>query len=441
MGKFEYKSGVKFADYVKHLGLTETTFSELDAEKQAEHMIDFNEGMNDLRDSMIENKASKEDLKAIQNEINENIAKQMTALNAALKEQGVALRKLHEGEKVHRATSVKEAIEMGLKENAEKLKTIANRDGAFKSTDVAGAGFAFKAAGTMSITSNVTGELPQAELIPGLNAIASRQVRLLDLVSRGRTQSNLIKWAYQANKDGSAGQTGEGVLKNQIDFDILLGSEDVVKTTAFIKVTDEMIEDIDFMASEINNELLRELLKAVEAGVYSGDGTGNNLHGIYDVATAFAAGTFAGTVDNANIVDVLNVAVNQIAIAEQGAPTAILMHPSDVTSLKMAKVSSTDKRYVENLFMVGSQLSLAGIPIIPTTLVTQDEYLVGDFSRAFVLDRSDINIEVGLDSDDFTKNLRTVRAEWRGVCFVKNNDRTAFVKGDFSTDAAVLETA
>jgi hypothetical protein len=331
------------------------------------------------------------------------------------------------------------SLRKALEERIDKLKAMGVN--ATNSQAARDNGFSFKAVGNMSIAGNVTGELPQALLLSGMNAIPSRQVTLLSIVNSGSIQSNLVKWAYQSGKEGAAGQTTEGALKNQIDFDILLGSEDVVKTTAFIKVSDEMIEDIDFIQSEINNELMRELLKAVELGVYSGAGTTNTLHGIRDVATAFAAGSFAATVDNANVVDVLTVAANQIMIAEQGMPNYIMMHPTNVTALKLVKVSATDKRYVERLINVGGTYTLDGIPIIPTTLVTVGEYLIGDFTRASVLQRSGVNIEVGLDSDDFTKNLRTIRAEWRGVAFVKNNDRSAFVKGVIATDAAALETA
>ena len=190
----------------------------------------------------------------------------------------------------------------------------------------------------------------------------------------------------------------------------------------------------------IRAELLKELLKKVELEVYSGAGGGSALNGIFTQATAFAAGSFAGTIDNANLVDVLTVASNQIALAEHEAPTAVLLNPSDVAALKMVKVSSTDKRYVERLAMVGGMLSFDGIPIIPTTLVTQDTYLIGDFTKNMLLDREDVTIEIGLDGNDWTKNMRTILAEYRGVNVIKNNDTTAFVKGTISTDAAALET-
>ena len=85
-------------------------------------------------------------------------------------------------------------------------------------------------------------------------------------------------------------------------------------------------------------------------------------------------------------------------------------------------------------------MTVDGVPILETTLVTQDEYLVGNFGLATVYDKGSLSIEVGRDSDDFTKNLVTVLAEWRGLVIVKNNDRNAFVAGTISTDAAALET-
>ena len=85
-------------------------------------------------------------------------------------------------------------------------------------------------------------------------------------------------------------------------------------------------------------------------------------------------------------------------------------------------------------------MAIDGVPIVETTLVTQGTYLVGDFSKAYLLDRMAPTVQVGLDQDDFTKNFRTLLAEWRGVSYVMNNDRSAFVAGTFATDIAALET-
>lgn len=389
----------------------------------------YSKSVEKLNES-IEAKASKDEIATLKVELEEMRLEQSKALNTILKDTALSIKKLSEKE-VKDLESTPTVFE-NLTKNADKIKGLRESGGKIN----------FKAVGTMTIAGNVSGgNVPVEQRIAGMNAIASRRIRIFDIVSRGVASSDVISWVYQSGKEGAAGQTAEGVLKNQIDYDLVVASESVKKTTAFIKISDEMLDDVDFMNSEINNELSRELLKAVEAQIYEGDGTGTNLNGIKTTATAFAAGAFALAVDNANIVDVLRVAMNQILIADQDPATFILMHPSDVTALKLVKVGSADNRYVDELQIIAGQLTLDGVPIIATTLVTVDEYLVGNFSLATIYDKGSVNIEMGLDANDFTLNLMTVRAEWRGLVVVKNNDRTAFVTGDFTTDKAALETA
>ena len=425
-------------DFLSKKGISADDYSKLPAGEALELMNEFNAIKQKALNEAIEAKASKEDILELKAEILKQKDAQFDQLQEALKLQGIALKKLSSEEVEGKEVSFKQSLRSKLDLNIEGLKRLKNSSSAADNVK-----FDVKAVGDMSLAGNVTGQVPQALRISGLNSVPSRVVRLLDIVSGGTIGSNLVEWVYQANKEGSAGPTAESSAKNQIDFDLLVGSQKVEKTTAFITVTDEMLDDVDFIESAINNELTKELLKAVESGVFGGSGVSPQMNGIFTVAPAFAAGVFAGTVDNANSVDVLSVAMDQIMIAQEGSavPNYILMHPSDVTALKMVKVSSTDKRYVERLAMVGGELSLDGVPIIPTTLVTVDKYLVGDFSKASVLTKQSVSIEVGYNADNFVKNYKTIRAEWRGVTFVKNNDRSAFVAGDFSTNTAALETA
>lgn len=421
----------KFNLFLEAKNISLEDFNKKSAEEMAGLYNDFNEATQKELETAIESKATKSDIELLEKSLKDNQAEQMKALNSTLKEYGVAIKKLSAYEKADKATESISVLK-SLDDHKEQLVSI--KEGNAKSVQ-------FKVAADMLISTNVSGgNVPVEQRIAGMSALASRQPRLLDIVMRASAESNVISWVSQANKDGAAGGTAEGALKNQLDFDLVVASETVVKRTAFIKVSDEMVDDISFMASEINNELMRELLKDVENQVYQGNGTPPNMNGIKTVATAFAAGTFALTVDNANIVDVLRVAINQVKIANQDSPNFILLNPSDVTSLKMIKVGTTDDRYIDQLQMVAGQLSLDSVSIIESTLVTQDEYLVGAFNLATVYDKGSISVEVGLDGDDFTKNLRTVRAEWRGATVVKTNDRGSFITGDFTTDKAALET-
>jgi HK97 family phage major capsid protein len=422
----------KFELFLQTKGITSEVFATKSAEEMAGLYNEFNAEVSKEIETLVSTKADKVAIEKMVDELRNSQMEQMKSLNEAMKELGLSIKASTEAPQVVKESSIKEA----LKSNVDSIKGLKDSPSApWVSMEV-------KAVGTMLESANVSGgNVPVEQRIQGLNTIASRRIRLMDLVSRGRATSNIISWVYQSGKEGSAGGTAEGDTKNQIDFNLVVASQAVVKRTAFIKVSTEMLDDIDFIESEINNELLRELNKDVELTAYSGNGTAPAMNGVRTTATAFAAGDFALAIDNANEADVLTVAVNQIAIADQPEPTAILCHPTDIAKLLVIKVSSTDKRYVDRLQMVAGQLSLDGIPIIKTTLVTAGTYLVGAFNLATLYDLGTLSVQMGIDGNDWTKNLRTIIAEYRGAMVVKNNDRTAFVKGTFSTDKAALETA
>jgi HK97 family phage major capsid protein len=428
----------KFELFLETKGLTTISFASQEAEEMAKLYNEYNEEARKALEDAVSKSASKEDIESLKSELATAQKEQMVQLNKTLKEYGLAIEKLNKDNQANSLTAQASDIRKALEENKANLTKLKDLD----KSAAHGAGFSFKAVGDMLESTNISGgNVPVEQRIAGLNLIATRRPRLIDLFAKGQAASNIISWVYQANRDGAAGGTTEGSTKNQIDFDLVVASQAVVKRTAFIKVSTEMLDDIDFIESEIRNELMRLLMLDVENTAYSGNGTAPNMNGIRTVATAFAAGTFAGTVDNANSADVLVVAMNQIAIANQEAPNAIMMHPSDIAALKLMKVSATDKRYVDRLLYVGMELTLDGVPMFGSTLVTAGTYLVGNFNLSVLYQKQGVMINIGLDGNDWTKNMRTIIAEWRGALVTKNNDRTAFVKGTFATDIAALETA
>ena len=423
--------------YLSEKGISKDVFEGYSAEEKAAKFNELNaenvKSFNELKDAEGENsKAIAEMSKAL-------IAikdEQLKNLNEALKEQGVVLTKLQKGEG---ANVSQESLKSILEGKSSDLAALKGSSSGMNNVKIE-----LKAAGDMSFTDNVTGQVPQAYRIPGFNDLPQRETRMLDLPVKATVDSNLIEWVYEANEDGSAGYTAEGQLKNQIDFDLLVGSEKVQKITAFITITDELLDDPSQMESKIRTKLTEKLLQAVEEGYYSGNGT-TNLNGIRNIASAFDPGTFAtgsaNEVENANIVDVIVVAKNQIQLANQAMPTAIVMNPTDVAAMKTVKVSTTDRRYVERVLVSGNTLSIDGTPVVVSNLVSPGEYVVGDFGLSTLYTKQALTIEIGYNADNFVKNFKTIRAEWRGAAVVETNDRGAFVAGDFATDIAAIKAA
>jgi HK97 family phage major capsid protein len=311
------------------------------------------------------------------------------------------------------------------KEELSTLKT--NRSGSVQ--------FALKAVGPMTFGTNVTGQVPVAERETGITRIQRRSPYLLQLVNTGTIMSNLWEWVEQKLPEGGAGMTGEGLAKSQADFDLVLASATVKKVTAYIKVTKEMLDDIDLLRSEIDQELTEIINLKIDEQILSGVGTGVNLTGIQTNATAWAAGAFALNVVTPNNSDVLRVAMNQIEV-NLFTPNYIVMHPTDIAKLDLDK--DTTGQYVFRPLTNSFGLQVSGIPVVSNTGMAVDNFLVGDFTKSGVRFKEALTINVGYENDDFTKNFVTILAEARLVHRVKSNHYGAFVKGVFSTSKTAL---
>lgn len=373
-------------------------------------------------------------IKSLTTEVEELKAHKVKSLESALETQGIILKKLQDGSLSGSSVRIAEnSVRKALADNREDF--IKAKDGRHSFR------FELKAAGDMTIAGNVTGgNVPQAQRLEGINDIAEREAKSYALFPKLRTAANTIEWVYETGQDGTIDGTAEGAAKDQIDNDFVVTSVALVKRAAYFKVSTEMLDDVSFMEGWLRNKLIVRLFLDVDNQVLNGNGAAPNLKGIVDYATAFAAGTFANTVDSANDADSLVVAANQIRLANHNGALTIMMHPSDVAALKLVKLSASDKRYVDRLLQVGSTLKLDGMAIIENVNITAGDFLIGDFAKGTIVEKSGIEIEIGLDGNDFTKNMRTILAEWRGQLFVQNNDTTAFVKGTFATTNAALET-
>lgn len=318
-----------------------------------------------------------------------------------------------------------------LKEKSEELKAMKEKSGASVQITL-------KAAGTMALSTNTTGQIPQAERESGITRIVRRNPFILELVNVGTIMSNVWEWVEQKNADGGAAMTAEGAAKSQADFDLVVASANVKKVTAYIKVTKEMLDDVELMRSEIDQELTELINLKIDDQLLNGTGLTVNLTGITTNATPWAAGAFALAIPTPTKWDVLRTAINQVRV-NLFEPTYIVMHPTDVTAMELSK--ATDGQYIMPPFAALDGTIVSGIRVVANTGVTIDKFLVGDFSKSGVRFKEGVTINVGYENDDFTKNLVTILAEARLVQRVKSNHYGAFVYGDFSDAVTALTKA
>lgn len=297
-----------------------------------------------------------------------------------------------------------------------------------------------KVAGDMTITDNYSGgTVGLSSLEAGVTRVQRRRPFLRQLVNSAGILSKFAVWIEQANPDpNEAGMVAEGVAKQQSDFDLVERSSQVKKVATWIKVSKEMVDDIPFMRGEINNELLELVELKLDQQILLGDGLGDNMTGLDTFTTAFTpAAQFTAAIPSANNSDVLRVAIAQIENANF-MPNYIVLNPDDAAQMELTKTTTGEYTYPMFVPQADGITRVKGVPVVVNPLVPSGTYYIGDFTKANLRLREDLNIQVGYINDDFTRNMMTVLCEARACFFVKANHYAAFVKGNFAADIAVI---
>jgi HK97 family phage major capsid protein len=291
-----------------------------------------------------------------------------------------------------------------------------------------------------TIVGDYTGNIALSVLDPEINRIARQRVLLQNAVNRGTTTSKFVTYIQQTLQSTSD-YVAESVAKPQGELKYTEVSKEVKKIAGVIKVSKEMLADLPFMQNEINTDLMASVSDDLENGILNGTGVGSQLEGMYTLATAWSAGTFANTIIAANLHDVIRVACANIEAAKF-YPTHVVLNPIDVAKLQLTKTTTGEYTYpIFYMDPVTSQPKIANLTIVSTTWMVAGTFLVGDMSRDYLKMRENMNITFGYENDDFTRNMISIICETRGVNYIKANDLGAFVKGNIQTSIVALDPA
>lgn len=287
--------------------------------------------------------------------------------------------------------------------NAEKFKALGQRrDAAF--------GMNLKAVGDMNLTANIGADW--ATKIAGLsNVILTdplRQIHLRDILRTSTIEQNgVFKYAKKTGSEGGAAIQTEGASKAQVDYDFTISEVTPKTIAAYAKISKQMLSRLVWLQSFVSTQMVNDLLDVEDTNLYDYAGT-SAFAGLYESATTYVP---SGTVTIAsNRWDKLANSIAQLKAAKF-APSAIMVNPIDEMELLINKESGAG--YSHPSLLTGQRMTIAGVPIISTDIVTANTFMVGDFNKAAeLLFEDNIMTEFAYeDGDNFTKNLVTVRVE------------------------------
>lgn len=328
--------------------------------------------------------------------------------------------------------SVRNQIKSAIEKNKDKWE-------AFKKGEVKMFDFEldFKAADTMTVATNTSSSafVPTPEMVPGLVELARNRPFIEAYANTSGTSSPRIVWAEKTNPQGNAGFIAEGTVKPLIDFDIETNESYAKKVADKIKVSTEMLEDIDFIAAEIENELRYQVDIKVDTELLSGAGNGTSGATTLKGLTQYAGGYVLTTIatPTPNNFDAIRAAIAQI-ISLNFNPTHVFINPIDGANMDLVKDENGRPLSME----YRANGSIYRLTPIETNQMALGQVLVGDMSKFIVRNYKPFNIQYGWVNDDFEKNLVTIIGERRLHDYVADNNTGAFVYDDFATIKAAI---
>lgn len=288
-----------------------------------------------------------------------------------------------------------------------------------------------KAVGDMSIAANFPNSTPWNQDVRGdIIPKPYDRVWLSDYLPQGSTTKGSVVYPKQNGGEGGAATwvNGSG-NKAQMDFDLTSQSAFVKWIAGYVIVDREMLDDLDFMTSYIQSQMLISLKVAENNFILNGTSDTNPVDGLLDVATAYD-GTFTAAVDK--IVDAAYGQIPEDTFEFYQGNTAILNVRDGVKiGLNKAEGSGEYDLPPGTVYFQNGRLQVAGLNIATTTQLGADNFLAFDRAATLLINRLAPELRMFEDSTLAKQNKVMFRIEERITLAIFNN--AAIVKGSLAT--------
>lgn len=202
---------------------------------------------------------------------------------------------------------------------------------------------------------------------------------------------------YYRLGDATAGVVAEAGLKP--DSGVTIGAVDLAltKVATTTKFSDELADDASFLTGFLEQELVAAVITKENS----------------EIITTF--GSTSGVLTKTGLAtDALDVVADAIAGQESlngSTPTAVVVHPTVMATLRKVK-ASTGGDYVLDPLAAGPP-TIHGVRVVSTPATAAGTAWVVSSFGVVIYRRGNISAEIGWSGDDFGSNLRTLRVEER----------------------------
>lgn len=247
-----------------------------------------------------------------------------------------------------------------------------------------------------------------------------RRLVVADLLGQETTTRSAVTYFVESETvNGAVAYVAEGAEKPLVSFgDPTVVTDKVMKIAAVLKESDEMVDDLPWLASAIDNRGIYLVQLKEEDEILNGTGSGTALDGILHRTGILTEQTASG---ESNVADAIFRAMTKVSQSSPFTADGIVINPTDYQTLRLAK-DSNNQYYGGGFFQgqysnggVSEQPPIWGLRTVVTPAIAAGTVLVGAFQQgASVIRRQGLTVEVAnQNEDDFVNNRIAIRIEER----------------------------
>jgi len=269
----------------------------------------------------------------------------------------------------------------------------------------------------IEVGTKAVSELIPATLMPGIVGVSHEQTRILDLLPSAGMNAPVVAYLRHVSTTGTAGTVAPGATKPAVTMVIEKLEARARKIAVTTSVNDEDLDDFAAFLSYVTGELQRLVIDEENFQLLLGDGTGENIEGIFSVAGIL---TRAKAASPETGIDTLALAAADLRTGPAlTAATVYAMHPTTWTGLTLLK--DTQGRYILGNPAEQTHPNLWGVEVVQSTRFPVGTVLGANLPAAGSAHiRKGLTIQSDFTGDDFNRNKTTFRCEERiGLAAVK----------------------
>ena len=248
---------------------------------------------------------------------------------------------------------------------------------------------------------------------PGVVPGASNMLTIEALYNALPTASNAIEFTKENAFTNNAAEAAEGAQKAESALTFTLVNMPISTVAHWIKISRQLAMDNRALAAYVDTRMRYGVNRKVEVQLVAGDGTAPNISGFLDTGN-FTAHGYADAALGATLkkFTLIRKVVADLWNAGYMA-NAVVLNAADWATMETEAMVSTSTGVAIAYDAQGPRLW--GLRVIQSVGMTADNFAVGDFTQhGTIYNREGVVVDMSeSDSDNFTKNLITLRAERR----------------------------